>query len=109
LDRYAYENSVTLDFSRPSKPTDNSYVENFNRKFLDDYLSVNWFLSLNNTRMKINEWEYDYNFFRPNSSLDDLTPEEFIDLHSFTPEFSSYIYLKLSGEVIRINKFKKQL
>jgi len=30
LDRWAYENSVKLDFSRPGKPTDNAFVESFN-------------------------------------------------------------------------------
>ncbi len=30
LDRWAYENGVTLDFSRPGKPTDNAFVESFN-------------------------------------------------------------------------------
>jgi putative transposase len=29
LERWAYENGVTLDFSRPSKPTDNAFVESF--------------------------------------------------------------------------------
>jgi transposase InsO family protein len=27
LDQWAYRNGVTLDFSRPGKPTDNAYVE----------------------------------------------------------------------------------
>lgn len=30
LDQWAYLNKVTLDFSRPSKPTDNAFVESFN-------------------------------------------------------------------------------
>jgi hypothetical protein len=30
LDRWAYESGVTLDFSRPGKPTDNAFVESFN-------------------------------------------------------------------------------
>ncbi len=30
LDRWAYANGVTLDFSRPGKPTDNAFVESFN-------------------------------------------------------------------------------
>jgi putative transposase len=29
LDLWAYANGVTLDFSRPGKPTDNAYVESF--------------------------------------------------------------------------------
>ena len=33
LDLWAYMNGVTLDFSRPGKPTDNSVIEAFNGKF----------------------------------------------------------------------------
>ena len=44
--RWAYQNKVTLDYSRPGKPTDNPYVESFNGKFRDECLSINWFLSL---------------------------------------------------------------
>ena len=35
VDRWAYENNVTMDFSRPGKPTDNPYFESFNGKFRD--------------------------------------------------------------------------
>ncbi len=34
LDKWAYENSVTLDFSRPGKPTDNALIESFNGSFV---------------------------------------------------------------------------
>jgi putative transposase len=30
LDKWAYENQVVLDFSRPGKPTDNPFIESFN-------------------------------------------------------------------------------
>jgi transposase InsO family protein len=33
LDIWAYSRSVTLDFSRPGKPTDNALIESFNDKF----------------------------------------------------------------------------
>src|SRR5262249_17941098 len=32
LDLWAYASDVTLDFSRPGKPTDNAYIESFNVK-----------------------------------------------------------------------------
>jgi putative transposase len=41
VDRWAFENHVTMDFSKPGKPTDNPYVESFNGKFRDDCLSAN--------------------------------------------------------------------
>ena len=32
-DLWAYQKDVVLDFSRPGKPTDNSFIESFNGKF----------------------------------------------------------------------------
>ena len=46
LDRWAYQNGVTLDFSRPGKPTDNAFVESFNGRLRDECLNAHWFLSL---------------------------------------------------------------
>ena len=81
IDRWAYENKVILDYSRPGKPTDNPYVESFNGKFRDECLSINWFLSLEDASEKIDQWKWEYNHFRPHSSLDDYSPQEFIKLH----------------------------
>jgi len=36
LDKWAYENGVVLDFSRPGKPTDNPFIESFNGSFRDE-------------------------------------------------------------------------
>lgn len=77
LDLWAYENKVTLDFSRPGKPTDNPYIESFNGSFRDECLNLHWFLSLEDAREKIETWRQDYNSFRPHSSLDGLTPNQF--------------------------------
>ena len=77
LDRWAYENGVELDFSRPGKPTDNAIIESFNRSFRDECLNIHWFLSMEDTREKIENWRLDYNTFRPHSSLDNMTPSEY--------------------------------
>lgn len=77
LDKWAYENTVTLDFSRPGKPTDNAFIESFNGSFRDECLNVNWFQSLGDARAKIETWRKEYNEFRPHSSLGDLTPRDF--------------------------------
>ena len=53
LDRWAYENGVTLDCPRPGKPTDNALVEAFNGHLRDECLNANWFLSLADVRSKI--------------------------------------------------------
>ena len=86
LDRWAYENKVVLDFSRPGKPTDNPYIESFNGKFRDECLSVHWFSSLEDVRSKIEEWRNEYNGCRPHTSLSGLTPLEFLTLQQNRPE-----------------------
>ena len=77
LDKWAYEHRVTLAFSRPGKPTDNAYIESFNGSFRDECLNVHWFLSLDDARHKVENWRQDYNYFRPQSGLNNLTPNEF--------------------------------
>jgi len=81
LDKWAYENIVILDYSRPGTPTDNLFIESFNGSFRDECLNVNWFLSLDDAYKKKNDWVDEYNSFRPHSSLDDLTPEQMIEKH----------------------------
>ncbi len=78
LDKWAYENKVALDFSRPGKPTDNAFVELFNGSLRDECLNTNWFLSLDDARDKIEAWRTDYNEFRPHSSLDNKTPSDYV-------------------------------
>lgn len=56
LDQWAYENQVTLDFSRPGKPTDNPYIESFNGSFRDECLNLHWFLSLTDAQEKVEGW-----------------------------------------------------
>ena len=79
LDLWAYENSVTLDFSRPGKPTDNPFIESFNGSFRDECLNLNWFLSIDDARTKIEAWRIDYNEYRPHSSLGDVPPNVFAE------------------------------
>jgi len=77
LDRWAYENGVTLDFSRPGKPTGNAFVESFNGRLRDECLNAHWFLSLADARAKIEAWRSLYNESWPHTSLGWLTPNEY--------------------------------
>jgi putative transposase len=69
LDLWAYVNGVTLDFSRPGKPTDNAYIEAFNGKFRQECLSAHWFLTLADAREKMETWRSYYNEDRPPSAI----------------------------------------
>ena len=85
LDRWAYENGVTLDFSRPGKPTDNAFVESFNGRLRDECLNTHWFLSLADAKAKIEAWRRHYNESRPHTSLGWMTPAEFASLAGVNP------------------------
>ena len=69
LDRWAYENGVTLDFSRPGKPTDNGFIEAFNSKLRAECLNANWFMTLADAREKLEDWRKHYNEDRPHSAI----------------------------------------
>jgi putative transposase len=69
LDLWAYQNDVTLDFSRPGKPTDNAFIESFNGKFRAECLNAHWFLTLEDARKKMEDWRRDlYEFVLVKSS-----------------------------------------
>ena len=72
-----YENGVTLDFSRPGKPTDNALIESFNGRLRDECLNAHWFLSLADARTKIEARRRHYNESRPHTSLGWMTPSEY--------------------------------
>jgi putative transposase len=74
LDLWAYTNGVTLDFSRPGKPTDNAFIEAFNSKLRGECLNAHWFMSLDDARSKMEEWRRYYNEERPHSGIGQRAP-----------------------------------
>jgi transposase InsO family protein len=74
LHLWAYANGITLDFSRPGKPTDNAYVESFNATVRLECLGQHWFLDLDDAREKVEEWRIESNEERPHSAIGDRTP-----------------------------------
>ena len=87
LDKWAYEKKITLDFSRPDKPTDNPFIESFNGSLRrDECLNAHWFLSLEDARQKIEHWRREYNEFRPHTALGGLPPNAFVDTTSLGSE-----------------------
>ncbi len=78
LDKWAYEQAVTMDFSRPGKPTDNSFIESVNGSLRDECLNIHWFLSLEDAQDKLDKWRREYNHERTHLSLNNMTPAEFI-------------------------------
>ena len=77
LDLWAHLNGVTLDFSRPGKPTDNGFIESFNGRLREECLNQGYFTSPEDAREKLEAWRVDYNEVRPHRALGYLAPKEF--------------------------------
>ena len=74
---WAEDHTVDLEFIQPGKPTQNAYIERFNRTYRDEVLNMYVFKTLSEVRTITEEWLDQYNEERPHEALGDLTPFEF--------------------------------
>lgn len=75
---WAEKNGVALEFIQPGKPTQNSYIERFNKTYREEVLDFYLFKSLTEVKEITENWLRQYNEERPHESLGDLTPAEFL-------------------------------
>lgn len=75
---WAAEHQVHLEFIKPGKPTQNSFVARFNRTYRTEILDRDAFKNLHEVRMLTENWRREYNEERPPDSLNDLTPGEYL-------------------------------
>jgi putative transposase len=78
---WAETNGVRLDFIQPGKPTQNSYVERFNRTYREEVLNMYVFSRLSEVREITEKWLKEYNEERPHESLGNMTPIEYLGLN----------------------------
>lgn len=78
-DLWAYGKQVTLEFSRPGRPTDNAYIESFNGSCRDECLNLHWFTDLTVAKETLQAWPRDYNESRPHRTLNNLSPRDFVE------------------------------
>jgi putative transposase len=79
LDRWAYWNQVTLVFSRPGKPVDNTVCEAFNGSLRRECLTRHWFASLLEAQTMLESWRVDYN--HPRSRILSVCAHQLITSH----------------------------
>lgn len=65
---------VGSSFIRPGSPWQNGIVESFNGKLRDECLNREWFTSVQEARLVIEQWRIFYNHQRPHSSLTYRSP-----------------------------------
>lgn len=74
LEQWAQDREISIEFIKPGKPTQNAYVERFNRSFREEVLDVYAFSDLDEVREKATWWMWIYNRERPHKALAGKTP-----------------------------------
>jgi putative transposase len=69
--------NIRLHHIQPGKPTQNAYIERFNRSLRREVLNAHLFSSLSEVREIIHHWLISYNEERPHSSLGNLPPNAY--------------------------------
>ncbi len=78
LAEWCEKKGIVLKFIQKGKPTQNAYVERFNRTFRQEVLDNYAFESLSQARKLSSAWMWMYNNERPHSSLKYMTPRQFL-------------------------------
>ena len=60
------------------KPTQNGFIERFNRTYREDVWDANIFENIGQVRELSEQWKGNYNEKHPHSSLGNMSPNEFL-------------------------------
>ena len=77
LAQWCEERGVQLRFIEPGKPSQNAYIERFNRTYRHEVLDAYVFTNLDQAREITEDWLKCYNEERPHRSLGRVTPTMF--------------------------------
>jgi len=75
---WARKNNIQLLFIQPGKPTQNAYVERFNRTVRHEWLDEHIFESVAHAQDTATRWLWSYNTERPHMALGGLTPKQML-------------------------------
>lgn len=74
LINWANDKQITLLYIQPGKPTQNAYIERFNRTARHEWLDLHLFESIQHAQLLATQWLWTYNNQRPHSSIGGITP-----------------------------------
>ncbi len=77
LAEWAKRRNIVLQFIQPDKPTQNAFIERFNRIYRTEILDCYAFDTLDEVRRMTEEWIQRYNHERPHESLGRIPPIQF--------------------------------
>ncbi len=71
---WANQHRITLMYIQPGKPTQNAYIERFNRTVRHEWLDLHQFETIEQAQQLATEWLWKYNNERPHTSIGGIPP-----------------------------------
>jgi len=78
LKNWAADKNIRLKHIQPGSPTQNAYIERFNRFFREDILDAYIFNDLREVKQLAWKWMRDYNHTHPHKSLGGMSPIKYL-------------------------------
>jgi len=72
------QHKITLLYIQPGKPTQNAYVERFNRTARHEWLDMHHFDSVEQAQSLATQWQWLYNNERPNMAIGGVPPRRLL-------------------------------
>jgi putative transposase len=79
LREWAQVMDIELMYIQPGKPTQNAYIERFNRTARNEWLNMRIFDSIEHTQSLETQWMWVYNNERLHSSIGGVPPRELLE------------------------------
>ena len=75
---WAIKEQITLLYIQPGKPTQNAYIERFNRTARHELLELNLFEDIEHAQLLATQWQWTYNNIRPHSAIGGVPPRQLL-------------------------------
>ena len=79
LINWANKNQITLLYIQPGKPTQNAYIERFNRTARHEWLELHIFKSIEHAQLLATQWLWIYNNERPHTAIGGVPPRRLLN------------------------------
>ncbi len=75
---WANQQQITMLYIQPGKPTQNAYVERFNRTVRHEWLDLHSFDSIDHAQHLATQWLWSYNNERPHTAIGGIPPRKLL-------------------------------
>jgi putative transposase len=78
LKDWTIKQQITLLYIQPGKPTQNAYIERFNRTARHEWLDLHLFESIEQAQLLATQWLWTYNNERPHTAIGGIPPRQLL-------------------------------